>query len=107
MAAEVIGERPESERRAFYQKVLGNTVRGVLAITVTVITLTTVGLILFQLNQLNTALEKLDANYNATISQTDRISNISVLAAYCAKLPESNTVAKIQQCIETNIKVPK
>lgn len=105
--AEELADRSEYERRVFYRKVLNETFRGLSIIFTSVAVALILVMTLFQLFQVNHALEQLDRSETTAHSLTEELKNISVLAAYCAKLPESNTVAKVQSCIEVNLKKGK
>lgn len=89
----------KKERHNFRMRVASDAFRGFVAFVAAIFMLTSFGWMVYQQNVMATTLEKLDKTYTATTS----LSDISVLAAFCANLPESTTVAKIRQCIETNL----
>jgi hypothetical protein len=106
-ASDEIANRSAIERLAFRKRVASETFRGIVSVLAVVFMIVAVLLMCYQLYQISNAIDKIDQNYKATLVGTTNVSNISVLAAFCANLPESTTVAKIQQCIETNIKEVK
>ena len=103
-ASEEIEHHPEHVRKAIYSKVFTDTARGILAIICVLMLITVLGILLFQQYQLIETTKEIEANRQVALDATDTLSDISVFAAYCAKLPENNTVASIQQCIEEQIK---
>lgn len=92
--------RDDSVKKAVYSKVASDTVRGMLAVVAIVMLVTILIFMVVQQIKLADTLDGIEANRQIALSSTDRLSDISVFAAYCAKLPENNTVDSIQQCIE-------
>lgn len=88
----------------FFRKVAGETFRGFFILLSTIVMFTLLTVNMTQLIYINSSLDKLDRNFNFGQQASQEVKEISVLAAYCAKLPESTTVAKTQLCIETNIR---
>lgn len=106
-ASEELEQHPDSVRKAVYSKVASDTVRGMLAVISVLMLISVLALIVFQQFQLQDTIEEIEVNRQVAIDATDTLADVSVFAAYCAKLPENNTVAGIQQCIETNMKAKR
>lgn len=106
-ASEELEYRSDSVKRAVYSKVASDIFRGMLAVISALLLVVVLVIMLIQQYQLKETLEGIEANRQVAITATDTLANISVFAAYCAKLPENNTVANIQQCIEDNMQRAK
>lgn len=107
VAQEELADRSDLVRKNLYAKVASDTTRGFLAVVAIILLITALVSIIYQNQQITEVVDRIDRNRNTTISSADKVADISVLAAYCAKLPEINTVAQIQQCIEVNLKEVK
>lgn len=103
-ASEELHSHDETVKKAVYSKVASDTVRGMLAVVSIIMLVTMLVFMVFQQVKLAETIEGIEANRQVALDATTRLSDISVFAAYCAKLPENNTVANIQQCIEKQIK---
>lgn len=93
----------EPAYKEFFQKVTNETFRGFIIVVSIVVMAALLAAATFQLFYINQSLDKLDRNYVAGATRAAEVKDISVLAAFCAKLPESTTVAKTQQCIEKEL----
>lgn len=103
-ASQELHSHEESVKKAVYSKVASDTVRGMLAVVSIIMLVTMLVFMVFQQVKLADTLKGIEANRQVAVTATDKLSNISVFAAYCAKLPENNTIDSIQRCIETLIK---
>lgn len=105
-AAEQV-ERSSQDKHKFNVQVFNQALRDYITVVSVIFMVTTLVLLVFLQVQTNKTITKLDETYSFSQQAASDITDISVLAAFCANLPESTNVAQIQACIETNIKEMK